>query len=757
MTRQHRSSRLHERRGHDKTKFRQIALVGVVSLTALGLIGAGAQAVFTTSTTSHQTITVGTWGAPPTVVITYPVNNTTYGNDWSNTITGTASSNSGAGTTISAVTVAIEDTSNSQWWNGVGFASSTETFNEANNTTSWSLPLGGSSLTSGVGYKVMAKATDSVGYVGTSSTVSFTYNTTVPSVAITYPVNSTTYGSNWGGSITGSAATNASGATITKVKVSVQQVGGLCWTGSGDTYTASCPNYLAVTTGTTSWSLSLSKSDLTVGDSYKVTAQATDSYGDVGTSSAVSFTYATAPPTVTITYPSSGTNVCACNYSGKITGTASSNAGVGTSISSVSVAIENTTTSKWWSGASFSDSSQYFVKASGTASWNLALAGSKLVTGDSYSIVAEATDSLGNVGTSSTVTFTYCLKTSPPTVTITYPVDGTTYGTNWTGTITGTAAAGTGASVKAVSVAIEDTTTNKWWNGTSASFTASKTFVSATGTTTWMLSMTASLTSGNSYAVIAEATDNLGNTGTSSTVDFSYLVKTTIPTVTITYPVNGTTYGTNWSGTITGTAAAGAGASISKTLVSLEDTTTKLWWNGWKFAASTQAWVPVTGTTTWLLSFSGTLTSGDSYAVAAEATDNLSNTGNSSTVTFTYTTPPPTVTITYPVTATAYGTNWAGKITGTASSNSGSSTTITGVSVAVENTTTGKWLVGTLFTGTSQSFQTAIGTKSWSFALLEKYLVSGDAYSIVAEATDSVDNLGTSSTVSFTFDSGSDG
>lgn len=118
----------------------------------------------------------------------------------------------------------------------------------------------------------MAKATDSVGYVGTSSTVSFTYNTTVPSVAITYPVNSTTYGSNWGGSITGSAATNASGATITKVKVSVQQVGGLCWTGSGDTYTASCPNYLAVTTGTTSWSLSLSKSDLTVGDSYKVTA-----------------------------------------------------------------------------------------------------------------------------------------------------------------------------------------------------------------------------------------------------------------------------------------------------------------------------------------------------------------------------------------------------------------------------------------------------------------------------------------------------
>jgi phenylpyruvate tautomerase PptA (4-oxalocrotonate tautomerase family) len=607
-----------------------------VSLAALGLIGAGAHGAFTTSTTSHQTITAGTWGAPPTVAITYPVNNTSYGTNWTNAITGTASSNSGAGTSISAVTVAIEDTATGLWWNGVGFASSPEFFNEATNTTSWNLPLGGTSLTSGVTYKVIAEATDSIGYVGTSSTVSFTYGTALPSVTITYPV--------------------------------------------------------------------------------------------------------------------SGASVCACSYSGKITGTASSNAGAGTSITGVSVAIENTTTSKWWSGSLFSDSSAHFVKASGMTSWTLALAGSSLVTGDSYSIVAEATDSLGNVGTSSTVSFTYCLKTGPPTVTITYPVGGTTYGTNWTGTITGSASAGTGASIKTVSVAIEDTTTNKWWNGTGASFSASKTFVPATGTTTWMLTLTPSLTSGHSYAVIAEATDNLGSTGTSSTLDFSYRVKTTSPTVTITYPAN-TTYGTNWTGTITGTAAAGAGASISKSLVSIEDTTTKLWWNGWKFAASTQTWVPVTGTTTWMLSLSAGLTSDNSYTVTAEATDNLGNTGTSSTVPFTYATPPPTVTIIYPVTATAYGTNWTGSITGTASSNSGPTTGITGVSVAIENTTTGTWLVGTSFTGGSQSFVAASGTTSWSLSLLAKYLTSGNAYNVVAKASDSVGNTGLSSPVSFTYNS----
>ena len=69
-------------------------------------------------------------------------------------------------------------------------------------------------------------------------------------------------------------------------------------------------------------------SDLTSGDSYKVTAEATDSYGNLAMSAVVTFTYKSASPTVAITYPTNGANVCACSYSGKITGTASSNAGL---------------------------------------------------------------------------------------------------------------------------------------------------------------------------------------------------------------------------------------------------------------------------------------------------------------------------------------------------------------------------------------------------------------------------------------------
>jgi len=41
-------------------KFRFLAMIGVMSLAGLGLVGAGAHAIWTTSSTSSQTITAGT-------------------------------------------------------------------------------------------------------------------------------------------------------------------------------------------------------------------------------------------------------------------------------------------------------------------------------------------------------------------------------------------------------------------------------------------------------------------------------------------------------------------------------------------------------------------------------------------------------------------------------------------------------------------------------------------------------------------------
>ena len=52
--------------------------------------------------------------------------------------------------------------------------------------------------------------------------------------------------------------------------------------------------------------------------------------------------------------------------------------------------------------------------------------------------------------------------------------------------------------------------------------TATQSFVAATGTTTWLLACAAdNLTSGDSYSVVAQATDSAGNLGTSSTVKFT--------------------------------------------------------------------------------------------------------------------------------------------------------------------------------------------------------------------------------------------
>jgi hypothetical protein len=57
-------------------KFRFLAMIGVMSLAGLGLVGAGAHAIFTTSTTSTQNITAG----PLSVVLYGPTGNNWGGN-----------------------------------------------------------------------------------------------------------------------------------------------------------------------------------------------------------------------------------------------------------------------------------------------------------------------------------------------------------------------------------------------------------------------------------------------------------------------------------------------------------------------------------------------------------------------------------------------------------------------------------------------------------------------------------------------------
>jgi hypothetical protein len=309
-------------------KLRSVAFVGVVCVAALGLIGVGAHAVFTTSTTSGQTITAGTgWGntadpieptmsirrnsttkidpPAPTVSITYPVDNTTYGSDWTGTMTGTASA--AAGTTVTNTQVAIEDTTTNQWWNDTSFSATSQTFVKATGKTTWMLALAAQSLIPADTYTVVAQATDSAKNVGTSSTVSFTYGipTAPPTVVVTYPVNNTTY-ADWTGTITGTASSNAgTGTTITSTAVAIEDTTTSQWW-SGSSFNDATQTFVAAT-GNTTWLLTLEASNLTSGDSYSIVAEATDSAGNVGTSSTVSFTYGTTTTTSTTTPPTTST------------------------------------------------------------------------------------------------------------------------------------------------------------------------------------------------------------------------------------------------------------------------------------------------------------------------------------------------------------------------------------------------------------------------------------------------------------------
>jgi hypothetical protein len=118
----------------------------------------------------------------------------------------------------------------------------------------------------------------------------------------------------------------------------------------------------------------------------------------------------------------------------------------------------------------------------------------------------------------------FTLTTVNPTVNVSYPVNGTTYGNGqtWSGTITGTASSNSSGTISSAAVAIEDTSTNKWWNGTSFS-NNSQTFVPASGTTSWTYSLPASkLSAFSNYSITGEATDSLNHSGTSSTVSFFY-------------------------------------------------------------------------------------------------------------------------------------------------------------------------------------------------------------------------------------------
>ncbi len=585
--------------------------------------------VQTTSTTA--TFTYDT--TAPTSTITFPGDGAAYNaTGWTDAITGTAADVGGSG--VASVEVSIQQGSGN-YWGGSAFDSATEVYLPATGTDTWTLAFADANFPADGAYTVHSLATDEVGNVQTTSTTAtFTYDTTAPTSAITFPVNAAAYNATgWTDAITGTAA-DVGGSGVASVEVSIQQGSGNYW--SGTAFNSATEVYLPAT-GTDTWTLAFADANFPADGAYTVHARATDEVGNVGSAATATFTYDTTAPTSAITFPVNAAAYNTAGWTGAISGTA--DAGSGASIVSVGVSIQQGT-GNYWDGAGFNSATEVFVTATGTASWTLAFAAANFPADGAYTVHARATDNAGNTGSDSTAGFIY--DTAAPTSTITFPVNGAYYtAAGWIDTIIGTAADVDGSGVESVAVSIRQGSGN-YWSG-AAFDSATEVFLPATGKASWSQAFAkANFPADGAYTVHARATDKAGNVGTVSTAAFTY--DANAPTSTITFPVDNAYYKQSaWTDAITGTADDGTGSGVAQVDVSIRQGTGN-YWNGTAFNSATEVFFTATGTDTWTWAFAAADFPADgAYTVHARATDVAGNVETGPTATFTYDTTAPTV------------------------------------------------------------------------------------------------------------------
>ncbi|MGH9315576.1 MAG: Ig-like domain-containing protein [Thermoanaerobaculia bacterium] len=408
-------------------------------------------------------------------------------------------------------------------------------------TVSITSPVNGATFTAPADIPITATASDSDGSVAkVDVTVSRPRPPTTwvrqrpptnspPTVSITNPVNGATFTAP--ADITLDATASNSDGTISKVEFFQNGF------------------YLGEDT-TPPYSLTLSG---VWAGSYALTARATDNSGDSTTSAAVNV-IVNSSPTVSITSPAAGT-VFAAPANIPITATASDSDG--------SVAKVEFFQGATKLGEALSSPYSY--------TWGRVAAGS-------YSLTAKATDNLGATTTSTAVNV---IVNSPPTVSITGPVNGATFAAPASIPVTATASDSDGSVVKV-----------EFFQG------AAKLGEDATSPYSFLWSGAAV----GSYSLTARATDNLGATTTSTAVNVTVSTNSP-PTVSITSPAAGTLFAAPANILITATASDSDG-SVAK--VEFFQGATKLG-----------------ESTTSPYSFLSSGAAVGSYSLTAKATDNL--------------------------------------------------------------------------------------------------------------------------------------
>lgn len=741
------------------------------------------QARATDTVGNISTVTAFTWTvnlSVPTIATTFPVVAGLYSDTAFSAGCGTASTGDVCGTAdddaaVSAVAVSLRQLSTGQWWNGIGFASSTETFLAATGTTSWSYAIAPTSLLEG-DYTLRARASDgsNLGYDSRTFTVDRTAPAT-PSLSRIPP------------SISGPSVTVA--FTTTDPTAGFEcRLDAAAW--------AACSSPRTFT-------------DLTSGQ-HTVNVRSADGAGNVSASTSTTWTVDAAPPTGAVTFPSSTRyNLpgwaagCGTQTTGDICGTAGD---VGSTLTQVDVSIRRTSTSTYWNGTSFATAGETWLAATGTSSWSYSFASASFPADGTYTVRWRATDAGGNTttggvdltldstpppapaivrtpaetsgqsvqfdftteagssaecrmdssawapctapvsynglasgshtygvrttdaagNTGATASHTWIVDTGLPSIIISAPVAGRSYNdagyaagcATPTGDVCGVAS-DPGGSIAAVAVSIKQAGTARYWDGTSFASTV-EVFLPATGTTAWTVNLAASsFPTDDTYTLHARATDDVGLAGF-DTVVFT-IDRTPPPAPTVVTGPTGTTAG---GATFTFTKEAGA-----TTVCRLD----------------VGSWVPCSNPTTYSALANG------AHTFEVRAIDGAGNTGATTSRSWTVDALAPSIGTTFPTTGARYtnATYIAGCVAGvgdlcgtTADAGSG----VAKVELSVQRASTGLYLTGTTFSAAAQNWITATGTTSWSHAIAATTFPADGTYTMVVRATDGVGNTRTTST-----------
>ncbi|MFO1484532.1 MAG: LamG-like jellyroll fold domain-containing protein [Verrucomicrobiaceae bacterium] len=458
----------------------------------------------------NRTVTAET--TPPAIAITYPGTGTISGLDH---ISGTASDTGGSG--LSGAIDLVITGPDGKWWDGTAWQTSlTHIFANMTTASTWeyrSLPSG-ANLRNGT-WHVSAQAFDwnnNTSPTNSGNNFSFTVNsaldTSNPTVQITSPANNSKRSALT--SITGLAADTGAGLVL-KVSLSIND-GSSWWSGSD---WVGSPVSVQADVGTDGkWSYTHLPTGFDVhSGTWSISATAFDYAGHQSSPASgvtnVFFYLDDSPPNLTITAP--GNNSSQTTFPA-VHCTASDSQGLQT----VSAFLQRASDGFFWTGSVWTNqvagTEHVLDYDSGTQTYNGNFSLPPVSSEGSYSYLVVAADVAGNAQYQS-AQFTVAADTTPPTVTITTPADGSTI-TSSPVTIQGTATDTSG--VYAVNCFIRRAADYLYWNGSSWGVPAINLPTNYNSSThVWTCTATLPQPGGQladgSYNFIAIATDNPGN------------------------------------------------------------------------------------------------------------------------------------------------------------------------------------------------------------------------------------------------------